>query len=109
MICIPPYTSTKMNRTNVYMIYLCIFYTNYPALQQQAAATSIYAATAAELEGVTGLYFNNCFYCEESALARDKDIAHEVFAMSLKMIAERIGTDGIQKYLDKYSVKSTES
>lgn len=76
---------------------------------QQAAATTVYAATASELEGVTGLYFNNCFYCEESTLARDKDIAHEVFAMSLKMIADRMGTDTIQKYVDKYSVNKTES
>lgn len=72
-------------------------------LQQQAAATTVYAATAAELEGVTGLYFNNCFYCEESAMARDKNIAHELFAMTLKMVADRVGTDGLQKYLDKYT------
>lgn len=76
-------------------------------LQQQAAATTIYAATASELEGVTGLYFNNCFYCEESALARDRDIALEVFGMSLKMIAERMGTENIQKYLERYSVRNT--
>ncbi|CAB3223181.1 unnamed protein product [Arctia plantaginis] len=76
---------------------------------QQAAATTIYAATASELEGVTGLYFNNCFYCEESALARDRDIALEVFGMSLKMIAERMGTEHIQKYLQTYSVRKTGS
>ncbi|KAJ8721338.1 hypothetical protein PYW07_002113 [Mythimna separata] len=70
---------------------------------QQAAATTVYAATAAELEGVTGLYFNNCFYCEESAMARDKNIAHELFAMTLKIVAARVGAEGLQKYLDKYT------
>lgn len=65
----------------------------------------MYVATAAELEGVTGLYFNNCFYCEESAMCRDKEIANEVFAMSLKMIEQRVGADNIKKYLEKYNVK----
>ncbi|KAF9423080.1 hypothetical protein HW555_001384 [Spodoptera exigua] len=70
---------------------------------QQAAATTVYAATAPELRGVTGLYFNNCFYCEESAMARDKNIAHEIFALSLKMIAARVGTDDLKKYMNKFN------
>ncbi|XP_063530857.1 WW domain-containing oxidoreductase [Cydia strobilella] len=74
---------------------------------QQAAATTVYVATAAELEGVTGLYFNNCFYCEESALCRDKDIANEVFALSLRMIEQRVDPDGLQKYLQKYCPSSS--
>lgn len=68
----------------------------------------MYVATAADLEGVTGLYFNNCFYCEESALARDKEIAREVFGISLKMIEERVGSEHLEKYLDKY-VQSTKT
>ncbi|XP_059055509.1 WW domain-containing oxidoreductase [Achroia grisella] len=75
---------------------------------QQASATSVYVATSADLVGVTGLYFNNCFYCEESTLARDKDIANEVFAMSLKMIEERVGSDGIEKYMNKYCHEKTQ-
>lgn len=59
-------------------------------------------ATAAELEGVTGLYFNNCFCCPESTLAGDKDIAEEIFTISLRLIEERMGAEGIQKYLKKY-------
>ncbi|KAG6445734.1 WW domain-containing oxidoreductase [Manduca sexta] len=76
---------------------------------QQAAATTVYVATAAELDGVTGLYFNNCFYCEESALARDKEIAYEVFSMSLKNIVDKVGSEHIQKYCDKYIEKKTPS
>ncbi|CAH0714584.1 unnamed protein product, partial [Brenthis ino] len=72
---------------------------------QQAAATTVYVATASELEGVTGLYFNNCFYCEESRLAQDKDIINEVFAISLDMIEERMGSDNIEKYILKYCTK----
>ncbi|XP_026732605.1 WW domain-containing oxidoreductase [Trichoplusia ni] len=70
---------------------------------QQAAATTIYAATAGELDDVTGLYFNNCFYCEENFLARDQNLAHELFAISLKMIADRMNTDYIQRYINKYT------
>ncbi|XP_028169074.1 WW domain-containing oxidoreductase isoform X2 [Ostrinia furnacalis] len=73
---------------------------------QQAAATTVYVATDTDLDGVTGLYFNNCFYCQESELARDKDIANEVFAISLRMITQRVGAEHIQKYVDKY-VKQT--
>ncbi|CAK1600778.1 unnamed protein product [Parnassius mnemosyne] len=74
---------------------------------QQAAATTVYVATASELSAVTGLYFNNCFYCPASELARDKDIAWEIFAISLKMIADRMGTDAILKYIDKCKVKNS--
>ncbi|XP_026315434.1 WW domain-containing oxidoreductase isoform X2 [Hyposmocoma kahamanoa] len=76
---------------------------------QQAAATTIYVATAAELEGVTGLYFNNCYYCEESTLAGDKEIAEEIFTISLRFIEERMGAEGIQKYLNKYMKKRDDS
>ncbi|GBP18402.1 WW domain-containing oxidoreductase [Eumeta japonica] len=64
---------------------------NVLSAKQQAAATTVYVAVAPELEEVTGLYFNNCFYCEESALAKDKDIAEEVFKMSVKIIEQRMG------------------
>lgn len=69
---------------------------------QQAASTTVYVATASELEGVTGLYFNNCFYCEESQLAKDQDIAKGVFSISLRMIEEAVGPDRITKYLSLY-------
>lgn len=74
--------------------------------QQQAAATTIYVATTVDLEGVTGLYFNNCYYCEESALARDKDIAKSVFEISLKMIEERVGSEHIEKFVNKWLYSS---
>ncbi|KAK9696526.1 short chain dehydrogenase [Popillia japonica] len=39
---------------------------------QQAASTTIFCATANELNGVTGVYFNNCYRCEESKAARNE-------------------------------------
>ncbi|KAJ2950168.1 hypothetical protein O0L34_g11525 [Tuta absoluta] len=95
------------NLSKSWWLYRLAFYFVRPFTKslQQAAATTVYVSTAAELDGVTGLYFNNCFYCEESKLAQDRDIAAEVFSISLQMIHQRQGADGIHKYYTKY-VKS---
>lgn len=42
---------------------------------EQAAATSVLCATAPELEGVGGCYFNNCCRCKPSAAAQDPALA----------------------------------
>lgn len=55
---------------------------------QQAASTTIYCATASELSGVTGVYFNNCFRCEESAAARDDELAMMLWNLSLEMLGD---------------------
>lgn len=55
---------------------------------QQAASTTIYCATASELSGVTGVYFNNCFRCEESATARDDELAAMLWNLSLEMLGD---------------------
>ncbi|CAH2076852.1 unnamed protein product, partial [Iphiclides podalirius] len=97
------------NLCKSWWLYRLIFFMIRPFTKslQQAAATTVYVATANELSGVTGLYFNNCFYCADSELARDKDIAWEIFGFSLKIIAERMGTDVIQKYIDKCKVMTS--
>lgn len=53
---------------------------------QQAAATSVYCATVYELEGVGGMYFNNCCRCKPSASADDADLAKTLWAISEHMI-----------------------
>lgn len=75
--------------------------------QQQAAATTVYTAVAGELDNVTGLYFNNCFYCAPSELSRDEDLAWEVFTLSLRIIEERMGQDSVKKYMDKCKSRLT--
>lgn len=55
-------------------------------LQQQAASTSVYCATAPELEGATGLYFNNCCRCEPSKAAQDPELARILWQLSMSMI-----------------------
>ncbi|XP_023940101.1 WW domain-containing oxidoreductase [Bicyclus anynana] len=99
-----PGNMVSTNLQNSWWVYKLLFFVARPFTKslQQAAATTVYVATAAELEGVTGLYFNNCFYCEPASLARDKEIAHEVFSISLRMIKERMGTELIEPFIDKY-------
>ncbi|XP_032515332.2 WW domain-containing oxidoreductase [Danaus plexippus] len=99
-----PGNMVSTNLPKSWWLYQVLFFIVRPFTKslQQAAATTVYVATASELEGVTGLYFNNCFYCEESTLARDRDISHEVFSISLKMIQERMGTEYIEGFVQKY-------
>ncbi|CAK1540685.1 unnamed protein product [Leptosia nina] len=103
-----PGNMVSTNLCKSWWFYNLLFFVVRPFTKslQQAAATTVYVATAVELEGVTGLYFNNCFYCQESTVAGDKDISNEVISISLKMIRDRMGADDIQPYLDKFCTKS---
>lgn len=53
---------------------------------QQAASTTIYCATAPELNGMSGIYFNNCFICEPSKLSQCPKLAEELWELSEKII-----------------------
>lgn len=70
-------------------------------LQQQAASTSVYCATALELEGTTGLYFNNCYRCETSNLAGNEEFASKVFDLCMQMIVRQTGSNELQKYIQR--------
>jgi len=56
---------------------------------QQAASTTVFCATATELTGLTGLYFNNCFFCEPSKLGQDDQLSEELWTLS-ESICKRI-------------------
>ncbi|XP_071036544.1 WW domain-containing oxidoreductase isoform X2 [Parasteatoda tepidariorum] len=53
---------------------------------QQAAATSIYCATAHELGGVGGMYFNNCYQCKPSQTSASEDLSKMLWELSETMI-----------------------
>jgi len=57
-------------------------------LQQQAAATSIYCATANELTGLSGLYFNNCYFCDPSKLSKSTTLQQQLWELSERIISE---------------------
>ncbi|KAK0179882.1 hypothetical protein PV327_005593 [Microctonus hyperodae] len=60
---------------------------------QQAASTSIYCATVPELQGATGVYFNNCFRCEPSNAALNLSLASRLWNVSQEMIINIVKRD----------------
>ncbi|KAK1788817.1 hypothetical protein P4O66_002626 [Electrophorus voltai] len=61
----------------------------YFCFSQQGAATTVYCAVAEELEGLGGMYFNNCFRCVPSAQAQDAAAALHLWELSEKLVRER--------------------
>lgn len=80
--------STNISRNWWFYRLLFAFARPFTKSVQQAAATSVYCATATELTGLTGLYFNNCFFCEPSKLAQSKTLAEQLWQLSEKMIKD---------------------
>ncbi|XP_012274614.1 WW domain-containing oxidoreductase isoform X3 [Orussus abietinus] len=60
---------------------------------EQAASTSVFCATAPELEGATGVYFNNCYRCEPSNAALDPTLATRLWNVSQEMIISVVKRD----------------
>lgn len=58
--------------------------------QEQGAATTVYCAAAPELDGVGGIYFNNCCRCPPSSAAEDGELAKKLWDISEKMILDRV-------------------
>ncbi|XP_065085181.1 WW domain-containing oxidoreductase-like [Ochlerotatus camptorhynchus] len=53
---------------------------------QQAASTTIYCATAQELNGFTGLYFNNCYVCDPSGSSKSERMQQSLWTLSEQMV-----------------------
>lgn len=62
--------------------------------QQQAASTSVYCATALELTGITGQYYNNCFFCEPSKRAQNDEMADGLWAESETIVKKILSNHG---------------
>ncbi|KAL6427611.1 hypothetical protein ACFW04_008822 [Cataglyphis niger] len=61
---------------------------------QQAASTVVFCATAPELEGVTGGYFNNCYRCQPSNAALNLTLAEQLWTLSQDMITDILKKNG---------------
>jgi WW domain-containing oxidoreductase len=61
---------------------------------QQAASTTVFCATAVELAGVTGVYFNNCFRCEESEMAKNAQFSEMLWKLSVEMLTRVVCKNG---------------
>lgn len=85
---------TSIHRSWWLMTFLFSLARPFTKSMQQGAATTVYCAVAPELEGLGGMYFNNCFRCLPSAQAQDPSSAGSLWELSERLVAERSG--GIQ-------------
>ncbi|CAG7822358.1 unnamed protein product [Allacma fusca] len=81
------------NLTRHWWIYKILFAIVKPFTKslQQAAATTIWGATALELKGVTGVYMNNCWLSPPSSKAEDAVLAQQLWDLSVSMIENVMG------------------
>ncbi|KAJ8249238.1 hypothetical protein GJAV_G00232660 [Gymnothorax javanicus] len=63
--------------------------------EQQGAANTVYCAVAPELEGLGGLYFNNCIRCAPSQQAQSEEAAASLWELSERLVRERTVLRGL--------------
>ncbi|XP_051546337.1 WW domain-containing oxidoreductase-like [Myxocyprinus asiaticus] len=80
---------TSIHRSWWLMTLLFTFARPFTKSMQQGAATTIYCAVAPELEGLGGMYFNNCFRCLPSLQAQDPTAALSLWELSEQLIQAR--------------------
>uniref|UniRef100_A0A8C1RPH2 WW domain-containing oxidoreductase n=1 Tax=Cyprinus carpio TaxID=7962 RepID=A0A8C1RPH2_CYPCA len=80
---------TSIHRSWWLMTLLFTFARPFTKSMQQGAATTVYCAVAPELEGIGGMYFNNCFRCLPSQQAQDPTAALSLWELSERLIQER--------------------
>ncbi|XKL63482.1 hypothetical protein PGB90_005846 [Kerria lacca] len=68
--------------------YKVLFYICRPFTKslQQAASTSVFCATSAVLDKISGIYYNNCFPCEPSKSAMNYILSQKLWQMSEELI-----------------------
>ncbi|KAF6735065.1 WW domain-containing oxidoreductase [Oryzias melastigma] len=85
---------TSIHRSWWLMTFLFTLARPFTKSMQQGAATTVYCAVAPELDGLGGMYFNNCFRCQPSNQAQDQSSAASLWELSERLVAER--SAGIQ-------------
>lgn len=81
--------STELSRNWWFYKILFAIVRPFTKSLQQAASTTVYCSTATELNGLTGLYFNNCYVCEPSQVSKNEHLQQSLWELSERMI-ERI-------------------
>ncbi|KAK1120705.1 hypothetical protein K0M31_010911 [Melipona bicolor] len=82
--------SSSLSRYSWILRFLFMLVRPFTKSLQQAASTSVFCATAPELEGVTKCYFNNCYRCIPSITALDPELAAKLWSVSQEMIVNII-------------------
>ncbi|CAK9821593.1 WW domain-containing oxidoreductase [Anthophora retusa] len=91
--------SSSLSRYSWMLRFLFMLVRPFTKSLQQAASTSVFCATAPELEGVTGFYFNNCYRCDPSNAALDPALAARLWSVSQEMIINVMKKDKIWETL----------
>ncbi|CAK9807295.1 WW domain-containing oxidoreductase [Anthophora plagiata] len=91
--------SSSLSRYSWMLRFLFMLVRPFTKSLQQAASTSVFCATAPELEGVTGFYFNNCYRCDPSNAALDPMLAARLWSVSQEMIINVMKKDKIWETL----------
>ncbi|KAK6178530.1 hypothetical protein SNE40_013304 [Patella caerulea] len=78
--------STSLQRN--WWIYRLLFMIVRPFTKsmQQGAATTVLCAVSTELQGIGGMYFNNCFHCYPSEAATDPVLGDKLWNISENML-----------------------
>lgn len=87
--------STSLSRHWWIYRLLFAFVRPFTKSMQQGAATTVYCAVSPELQGLWGLYFNNCCRCDPSSNTHDTDMQEALWELSLKVLQSKIGEIGI--------------
>uniref|UniRef100_A0AAY4BKD6 WW domain-containing oxidoreductase n=1 Tax=Denticeps clupeoides TaxID=299321 RepID=A0AAY4BKD6_9TELE len=80
---------TNIHRSWWLMTLLFTLARPFTKSMQQGAATTVYCAAAPELEGLGGMYFNNCFRCLPSPEAQSESSALSLWELSERLVRER--------------------
>jgi NAD(P)-dependent dehydrogenase (short-subunit alcohol dehydrogenase family) len=79
------HTDLGRNVTGPFRLFLTLV-RPFMTTPEKGAATSVYLATAAELDGVTGRCYAKCRPVETSALTRDPEAARRLWELSDKLV-----------------------
>uniref|UniRef100_H2YMX9 Uncharacterized protein n=1 Tax=Ciona savignyi TaxID=51511 RepID=H2YMX9_CIOSA len=85
---------TSLPRSSILFQILFVMASPFTKSMKQAAACSVFVATAPELEGIGGLYFNNCFRCEPSIAGSNSTLATQLWELTDDLIKDRLSKLG---------------
>ena len=90
-IAVHPGNMVSSNLSRHWWLYKLAFNIVRPFMKslQQAAASVIFAAAAPEMNFVGGIYINNCFPCQPSAIAQDPECQRKLWQASQKLLQDR--------------------
>ncbi|CAI9734942.1 WW domain-containing oxidoreductase-like [Octopus vulgaris] len=81
--------SSQLARNWWFYKLLFTFVRPFTKSMQQGCATTLYCAAVPELQGIGGMYFNNCCRCQPSEKSGDVKLIKKLWEISVKMLNDR--------------------